>query len=290
MVDAIVVTWRSWVRDLSENQTRSFFSSFFLQFVFICRLAHVRKFFGSLFGALLHATKYRPEIMAALGLLGSCLPNPTQELYNIHLLRVLVYLARTRSLGVTYTQSTPTTRASYARSPTATGQSLARPLGIRSCWRAPALGQSRGGNTLCISMSSYEAELNALAECAIELASTSPPCSRTSGTCRTPPSSVSPTTRLPTTSAIESHFTSAQNSRHIDRKMFKMRELRGAGVVTVAHVGTEHNPADLFTKILSRQPFEKHPKTVLNLPGDTGVEHGVRTRMAKTRPLGLPAG
>ena len=38
-------------------------------------------------------------------------------------------------------------------------------------------------------------------------------------------------------------FMSAQNSRHIDRKMFKMRELRGAGVVTVAHVGTEHNPA-----------------------------------------------
>ena len=67
-------------------------------------------------------------------------------------------------------------------------------------------------------------------------------------------------------------FTSAQNSRHIDRRMFKMRELRGAGFVTVAHVGTEHNPADLFTKILSRQPFEIHRKTVPNLPGDTGVE------------------
>ena len=58
----------------------------------------------------------------------------------------------------------------------------------------------------------------------------------------------------------------------------------------ISHVGTEHNPADLFTKILSRQPFEKHRKTVLNLPGDTGVEHGVRTRMAKARPPGLPAG
>jgi hypothetical protein len=34
------------------------------------------------------------------------------------------------------------------------------------------------------------------------------------------------------------------------------------GVVTVSHVGTEHNPADLFTKILSRQPFEKHRKVV----------------------------
>ena len=48
-------------------------------------------------------------------------------------------------------------------------------------------------------------------------------------------------------------FTSAQNSRHIDRKLFKMREMRGAGIVTVTHVPTEINPADSFTKILSRQ-------------------------------------
>ena len=72
--------------------------------------------------------------------------------------------------------------------------------------------------------------------------------------------------------------------------MFEMRELRGAGIVTVAHVGTEHNPADLFTKILSRQPFKKHRKTVLNLPGDTGIEHGVRTRMSKPRPSVPSAG
>ena len=60
-------------------------------------------------------------------------------------------------------------------------------------------------------------------------------------------------------------FTSAQNSRHIDRKMFKMRELRGAGVVTVVHVPTEFNEADIFTKILSRQTFEKHRRTILKL-------------------------
>ena len=59
-------------------------------------------------------------------------------------------------------------------------------------------------------------------------------------------------------------FTSAQNSRHVDRKLFRMRELRGAGVVTVDHVPTELNPADLMTKILKRQVFEKHRKTVLN--------------------------
>ena len=60
-------------------------------------------------------------------------------------------------------------------------------------------------------------------------------------------------------------FTSAQHSRHIDRKMYKMREMRGAALVTVKYVPTDDNTADLFTKILSRQPFEKHRRTVLNL-------------------------
>ena len=32
------------------------------------------------------------------------------------------------------------------------------------------------------------------------------------------------------------------------------------------------NPADLFTKILTKQPLEKHHKFVLNLAGDTGME------------------
>ena len=72
-----------------------------------------------------------------------------------------------------------------------------------------------------------------------------------------------------------------------------MRELRGAGEVTVDHVPTDDNPADLFTKILSRQPFEKHRKTVLNLPGDTGMEYWTRMRMStratSTQGSGAPS-
>ena len=47
-----------------------------------------------------------------------------------------------------------------------------------------------------------------------------------------------------------------------------MRELRGAGVVTVKHIPTDQNPADLFTKILGRQVFEKHAKFVMNWAAD----------------------
>ena len=75
-------------------------------------------------------------------------------------------------------------------------------------------------------------------------------------------------------------FTSSQHSRHVDRKLFKMRELRGAGTVALRHIPGETNPADLFTKILTRQPFEKHRKVVLNVPGDTGVEHARYMRVA----------
>ena len=34
----------------------------------------------------------------------------------------------------------------------------------------------------------------------------------------------------------------------------------------------EANPADLFTKILGRQVFEKHRKVVLNLPAGSGLD------------------
>ena len=59
-------------------------------------------------------------------------------------------------------------------------------------------------------------------------------------------------------------YTSAQHSRHIDRKVFKMRELRGAGTVTVDYIPTDKNPADIFTKIVGPQVFERHVKTVHN--------------------------
>jgi len=74
-------------------------------------------------------------------------------------------------------------------------------------------------------------------------------------------------------------FTSAQNTKHIDRKLYKMRELRGSGVVQVRHISGELNPADLFTKVLARDPFEKHRKFVLNLPGDTGAEYGKKAAL-----------
>ena len=232
------------------------------------------KRYGSLFGALLHAVKFRPEIAAALGLLGACLTFPTEELYEC-LMHVLVYLGRSRNVGITFSAHMPNADQlmSYADSNWGVTRSTTGFL-IMLCG-AVICAVSRRQH--CITMSSCEAELVALADLAIELLHVSE-VAKFLGHEQEGPYEV----RTDSKSAYDlcHRFTSAQNSRHVDRKLFKMRELRGAGRVVVRHMPGDTNPADLFTKILTKQPFEKHRKFVLNLAGDTGMEHARRARQA----------
>ena len=51
-------------------------------------------------------------------------------------------------------------------------------------------------------------------------------------------------------------------------------------MVAVKHVATESNPADLFTKWLSRQVFEQHRRTVLNVAGGEAVDRLYKARLA----------
>ena len=57
----------------------------------------------------------------------------------------------------------------------------------------------------------------------------------------------------------------AAGSRHFERKTFKMRELRGKGVVKVVKIPTEDNEADIFTKPLDRATFERHRDKLMNV-------------------------
>ena len=62
--------------------------------------------YNSLVGSLRHAVQYRPEISAAMDLLGCCLTFPTEELLDCAK-HVLVYLGRTRKMGTTYSKHAP---------------------------------------------------------------------------------------------------------------------------------------------------------------------------------------
>jgi hypothetical protein len=232
------------------------------------------KQYGSLFGALLHAVKFRPEIAAALGLAGACLTFPTEDLYEC-LMHVLVYLGRTRRMGITYSAY-----ADGARTLRAFGDSnwsTTRSTTGYAIMLCGAVISAASRRQHCITMSSCEAELVALADLAIELLHVVEVVNFLG---HPTPDAIETCTDSKAAYDLCHRFTSAQNSRHVDRKLFKMRELRGAGRVVVRHIPGETNPADLFTKILTRQPFEKHRKFVLNLPGDTGVEHARRARIA----------
>ena len=217
--------------------------------------------YNSLVGSLRHAVKYRPEISAAMDLLGCCLTFPTEELLDCAK-HVLVYLGRTRKMGTTYSKHAPNASkltaladANWRHTRSTSGYCIF--LGgacIASCCR-------RQG---CIAMSTTEAELVALAECAIELIALK-------GVLKTLGYEVDGPIDVGTDNKgaydLCHRYTSAQHSRHIDRKLFKMREMRGAGQVQVRYVPTNDNTSDIFTKVLARQLFEKHRRTVLNLAG-----------------------
>ena len=190
-------------------------------------------------------------------------------------MHVLVYLGRSRNMGNTFSAHGPDAKlvAAYADSNWAVTRSTTGFV----IMLASACIVSVSRRQHCITMSSCEAELVALCDTAIELLHIVPVVEFLG---HAVPEPVVVSTDSKAAFDLCHRFTSAQNSRHVDRKLFKMRELRGAGRVIVKHIPGESNPADLFTKILTRQPFEKHRKFVLNLPGDTGLEHARRSSVA----------
>ena len=222
------------------------------------------KDYQSLFGALLHVTKWRPEVSAALGRCGSCLAICTPELYEC-LVRILVFLSRTPELGPTFNKYAHDADKIVAYADSDWG--VKRSTTGYCVFLGGAVVSSASRRQHCITLSSTEAELMALADLAIELLYVVNVC------CFMGLEITAPiTVHTDNKGAYDlcHRYTSAQHSRHIDRKVFKMRELRGAGAVTVKYIPTDKNPADIFTKIVGPQTFERHLKTIHNVPEVAG--------------------
>ena len=66
--------------------------------------------------------------------------------------------------------------------------------------------------------------------------------------------------------ALANDFVSNSRVRHYERRVLKVRELLEDAIVAVKPVGTADNASDIFSKALGRRLFEKHRRTLLNIP------------------------
>jgi len=58
---------------------------------------------------------------------------------------------------------------------------------------------------------------------------------------------------------------SCKRSRHVDRRFFKVREWQALGHISVQHIDTKLNPADLLTKAIDKEAFVRHRARLMNL-------------------------
>ena len=65
--------------------------------------------------------------------------------------------------------------------------------------------------------------------------------------------------------SLSRDFASSSRTRHIPRRQFQVRELQHKGEITTVKVATQDNWSDVFTKILTRVPFEKFIRPLMNL-------------------------
>ena len=200
--------------------------------------------------------------------------------------RVLVYLGRTRKLGIRYSKHAPRATELYARAD-ANWRTTRSTSGF-IIFLAGAVIAHGCGRQGCIAMSTTEAELVALAACAVELIYIRA-LLKFIGFEHDGPITVE--TDNKGAYDLCHRFTSAQHSRHIDRKLFKMREMRGAGDVVVKYVPTDENTSDIMTKVLSTQPFKKHRKTLLNGGDEPALfftDNGAARTMVKNAKVMTP--
>jgi hypothetical protein len=241
--------------------------------------------FGTLVGVLQFATLYRCDVSYPVGVGGRCRTLPTARMME-HMERVLVYLGRTASLATNYVATHPDSRCLRGRSDSdwsvrrsTTGYVITLAMG------AVAHGSRRQH---CIAMSSTEAEMMALAELALELlyvrdvlghigfqfeGGSVPEAVTSDPEAHRLIHAVGELVHGPIEIGVDNkgaydlchRTTTGKNSRHVERKVWKMRELHALDVVKLVLVPTEDMCADMLTKPLDDKTFHKHRKECMNL-------------------------
>ena len=183
---------------------------------------------------------------------------PTEAL-EAHVDRIIVYLAQTADLGVTFNGSVKGAGQMFAESDSdwSVGHSTTGWV-IYFGGAAVAFAAKRQA---CITMSSTEAELVAASACAKEIVYYKT-LAREMGL-----EQGAVQLFVDNSGAVElsRDRKSCHRSRHVDRRYFKVRELSYEGVLKVEHINTADNSADVLTKVLPAKVHGKHCRRIFNL-------------------------
>ena len=259
MADTYVPEWRSWPkldRPATEDLQRDYDS------------AHAErgkvdpKFlskYRSKVGAMIYTSPcIRSDACYTISRLSRAQTFATTAL-DAHADRCIVYLAQTASYGVTYDGSVANASVMYAESDS--DWSVGHSTTAWVVYLAGAAVAYSSKRQPCIACSSTEAEIIAASTCAQNIVFAAV-LARELGLYQDKPIKL----YVDNSGAVElaRDRKSCHRSRHVDRRYFKVRELVAEGVITVEHVDTKENSADLMTKVLDVDAHRKHTRRVLN--------------------------
>ena len=224
------------------------------------------KAYMSLVGALLYcATNTRPDVAYAVGILCRSMSCPTAELLA-DARRVLHYLHRTRTIGLTYECDQLDLRG-FSDSDWGVKHST---TGYVFLFNGAAIAWG-SKKQISVALSSCEAELMALSEAAKEacyLSTYAEEVGLSSGR----PIDLSGDNQAARDLAYnpEHH----QRTKHIARRHFFVREMVESRQLRVPFVPTDDNLGDFFTKPLGAAKFRAMRALIMNIAGDA-TEHDI---------------
>ena len=239
--------------------------------------------YGTIVGVLQFACSFRPDISYPVGVGGRCRTYPTAKMLE-HMERVLVYAVRNKDIFINYTATQPNSHKLRGASDSdwSVRRSTTGFVIILACGAIAHASRRQH----CIALSSTEAELMALADLAVELLyirevlkhighlfeneleleTKDPEAHRLVH-------SVGDIMHGATEIGVDNsgayslclRTTNGKNSRHVERKCYRMRELRIDGYVQMKLIPTKEMCADMLTKPLDDVTFQRHRATVMNL-------------------------
>ena len=171
---------------------------------------------------------------------------------------VIVYLAQTATHGVTFDGTVDGGDVMHAAcdSDWAVGHSTTG----WACFLAGGTFAYASKRQQCITLSSTESEIVAASACAVEVAHF-----RALLVEMGLPMEDATAIDVDNSGAVElsRDQKSCHRSRHVDRRYFKVRELTYEGVVAVRKIDTKLNQADVLTKPLPKDAFDRHSRTLM---------------------------